>query len=1087
MNRRNHHLFDNPVPGAGPCPLSFQQERVLYLDELARGLPLWNRVSCHRLLGLLDVDLIREAVSDLVRRHSVLATRIRIHQGRPTQAPEGWDNGHSEPVEVDIVDLSNTPTMEREGRAQASLDRIQAEPMQLLGGKLFQVSLLKCGPTEHWLVFKLHHIISDATTLRIMWNDTRAFYNARTAGVPPELPALAIDSFDYACQVRAAFDEVGTREQEAYWLERFADRPPELDLPSDLLPPADLSFRGAQLRRALPPELLSQVSAFSFERRVIPFSTMLTAWYLLLRRYGHTDDLVVGTVFSGRHLDRRLNPLAGFFATTVALRCRIDPDSTVNDVLRTVHKRVSEAHDMQDYPLQRLVDRLHLERENRRNPLFRVMFNVVSPAGRDRSFEGVQREERREPTLTATQVDLMLDLHLAPDDAELRIEYNADLFLPAAMERVLRHYLVLLEQVLARPEALVRELGMVDRSEREELLALGRGERAEIEAGSIADLCARRAQQTPDQPALLAGDQSWTCQEVDSRANQLAWRLHGLGVGQGDRVAVMLDRSPEMVIGLLAILKAGAAYVPIDPCTPAARVEYLLEDCGARVLVVAGARAKESVRALSGTVRPLLAIDEEAVTAGHHRPPPVQVGPSAPATVIYTSGSTGRPKGVVVSHGAVLNTLSFLGGRFPAPDTTLLLKTSFTFDVSVSELFGWLVGTGRLAVLPPGAEGDPQALVWAVCRHGVTHIDFVPSMLDALLAVVSDEEARALDRLTWLLVAGEALPPALVERCHARLPNVQLLNLYGPTEAAIYATWQPLPFGTSPVRVPIGRPLPNTDAYVLDSDLEPVPVGVMGELYLSGEGIAQGYLGAPELTAERFVQSPFAPGQRLYATGDMAQWSEEGALLYLGRRDGQVKVRGFRVELGEVERHLAACAGVAEAAVRSMADGFGTNRLVGYLAWSGGVQGSIEELRRTLAAWLPAYMVPERFVELSALPRLPSGKVDRLALPQPQASPAVAPERAPTAMEQRIVEICEGLLNAESLDADSNFFHLGGNSLLTLRLIADLDDAFGTRLSVIDFLGLPTIGEMAELVQAALPSLVRALPQGQGPRSASPQ
>jgi len=466
----------------------------------------------------------------------------------------------------------------------------------------------------------------------------------------------------------------------------------------------------------------------------------------------------------------------------------------------------------------------------------------------------------------------------------------------------------------------------------------------------------------------------------------------------------------------------------------------------------------------------LVDVDDDGEWAGASAADPTPVhGPQGLAYVIYTSGSTGKPKGVVVEHRALMNTLRFLEARYPRSGKTILLKTSFTFDVSATELFGWLFDGGRLAVLDKGAEKDPAKLLEAISTFGVTHVNFVPSMLDAFLSGLRDGEARTLERLSYVFAAGEALKPDLVRRFHATVRDVRLENLYGPTEAAIYATWYSLPRGEDLSRVPIGKPISNTKALILDEDLKLVPVGLTGELCLAGAGLARGYLGAAELTRERFCPNPYQAGERLYRTGDLAQWSDDGQIRFLGRGDGQVKIRGLRVELGEVERRLLACRDVVEVAVTTRTDPFGQRGLIAYLVREDQRRGSVEEIREELASWLPCYMIPEIIVELPRLPKLPSGKVDVQALPAPDpkaaAAPDAAPPAAPTPLEQTIIGVAEGLLNTTGLDPTSNFFRIGGNSLLTLRFIAALDQALGTRLSVMDFLSLPTIAEIAKLVE----------------------
>ncbi len=1049
-------------------PLSFQQERVLYLHKLSAEGPLWNRISCKRLLGTVDVRRLRQAVDALITRHAVLKTRIHLVDGAPQQSQHEALDGAFE-----HVDLSSRPTAGVEEQARAVLQREYEEPLPLEGGQLFRAVLVQCSDTELWLILKLHHIISDATTLRTLWNDLKALYNS-PPGDATALRELEIDYFDYAQWLRQQFGEDATLEQESYWLRQFAGELPELDLPTDSPAPRNLTFNGSLVKERLSPQTVKRLQAFSLERRVIPFSTLLSAYYLLLHKYSGQDDIIVGTVFSGRHYSPKIKHLAGFFSTTVALRAQSDDTWTVEDLVKSVHTQVTDAHEMQDYPFERLVDKLDLSREHKRNPLFRALFNMVTDHAEKQTFEGVRQEEWLEPEIRATQVDFFLDVRMISEKSELRVEYNTDVFARTTIERMLRHYVTLVEKMMDSPSTPVRELSLLDAAEEKRVLSLGEGD-SEPPAATrgIVELLEQRAARTPEQAALLFADEVMTCGQLNQRANQLAATLVEAGVAETDVVAILLEQSPEMVASILAVLKAGAAYLPIDPAFPRDRIGYILQDSGVDCLLAHGNTARALLEGDDALSLKCIAVDDESSYTGDGADTGRKADPASPAYLIYTSGSTGRPKGTLVEHRAVMNTLEFLEARYPLPQKTILLKTNFTFDVSCTELFGWLFDDGRLALLGKGAEKDPQELLAAIDKYEVTHVNFVPSMLDAFLSGLKDQDVATLERLKYVFVAGEALQPDLVNRFHDMVRDVRLENLYGPTEAAIYATWYSLPRGEESKRVPIGKPISNTRSYILDEDLRPVPVGVIGELCLSGAGLARGYLNQPELTDERFCPNPYWEGERIYRTGDLARWGEDGLIQFQGRRDAQVKVRGFRVELGEVEGRLLACRGVVEAAVTARTDRFGQKGLVAYLALKEGQNASADDIREEMAAWLPSYMIPDSFVELDRLPRLSSGKIDLKALRSTEKSDAPAAEAEPetTELEQTIIKIAEELLNTTGLSPESNFFRLGGNSLLTLRFIAALDDALGTSLTAMDFLDLPTIAEIAKIVEPMMPQV----------------
>jgi amino acid adenylation domain-containing protein len=1049
-------------------PLSFQQERVLYLNKLAGDGLLWNRISCKRLLGDVHARLLAKAIESLIDRHSVLRTKISLVEGAPVQSKHDVLRGAFE-----YIDLTTDSDIRGEGQARAILNQEYEKPLLLEGGELFKAVLVRCSDNEAWLILKLHHIISDETTLRILWSDLKVLYNSQL-GDAEKLRTLEVEYSDYARWLRAQFGEDDTKEQESYWLSQFAGGVPELDLPTDFPAPANLTFSGALAKQKLPQQLIKRVQSFSLERKVIPFSTILSAYYLLLHNYCRQDDIVIGTVFSGRHYSPKIKPLAGFFSNTVALCTHIDDAQTLEEFVKSTHSQVTAAYEMQDYPFERLVDRLDLNRVHKRNPLFRAMFNMITGYEESNTFKGVYQEEWLEPEVGATQVDFFLDFHMNPAESDLRVEYNVDIFSKSTILRMMRHCINIVEKILDSPNASIRGLNMLSPAEEKLVLSLGEGDsQPKTFTRSITELLEQRALQAPEQPALLFADEAMTCGQLNKKANQLASTLVRAGVAEGDLVGILLDRSPEMVTGIFAILKAGAAYLPIDPALPAQRIEYILRDSGVNCVVVQSDAERDLRRNNSSLGLKCISVDREDSYGGDGGNIGRKVDPSSPAYVIYTSGSTGQPKGVVVEHRAVMNTLEFLESSYPLTGKTFLLKTNFTFDVSGAELFGWLFDGGRLALLEKGGEKDPKKLIEAIDKFRVTHINFVPSMLDAFLSGLQEPDIQILERLKYVFVAGEALKPELVNRFHNAIRHVQLENLYGPTEAAIYATWYSLPRRRDLKYVPIGKPLTNTRSYILDENLKLMPVGLAGELCLSGAGLAREYLNQPEMTSEKFCKNPYREGERIYRTGDLAKWGDDGLIQFVGRRDGQVKVRGFRVELEEVERKLRACHGVTEAAVTARTDQFGQKEIVAYCATEDGKNVSVEEIRKEMASWLPSYMIPDFFVVVDRLPRLPNGKIDLQALPEPGGKAALpAKARAiPTKLEQTIITIAEGLLNTTGLDPDSNFFRLGGNSLLTLRLVAALDDALGTSLSVMDFLELPTIAEIAKLIA---PSLILA-------------
>jgi amino acid adenylation domain-containing protein len=1050
-------------------PLAFQQQRILYLNQLAPDSNLWTRISCKRLHGRIDVPALRKAVDDLVYRHGVLRAKVHLSPDGPTQSLH-WPVHNT----FKLIQLADAGDPAHNGsKALAWLNKAYRTPIDVNGGMLFNAILLDAGEEHFFLILKLHHLISDATTFRILWKDLKALYNANLNLKGPRLPEVDVDYFDYVHWQRRVLVEPHLRNQEQFWLDHFGDDPPALDLPADRPPAPDINFRGARQTLALSTELLNRLEAFSLDRKVIVFSTLLGAYFLLLSKYCRQNDLIVGTVLSGRHYSPELRHIAGFFINTIALRMQIDPDMTLETTIRQVHEGVVKAYRMQDYPFEKLIEKLVPGRRHQRNPLFQAMFNVVKHYREATAFAGVRSEAWVEPEIVTTQVDLLLDVHLNPDGSEIRIEYNTDLFHQPTIVRLLNHYRNVLEQIVHRPETKVARLTLLDPQEQERLIHQWNQSTAPYPTDKcLFQLFEDQARITPQQTAVCGFGVQLTYGELNAKANQLARVLRNNGVGPGCIVAVLFERSLEMMIGLMAVLKAGGAYLPIDTACPAQRLRYMLADSGARLLLTQASVPIPGLERGNGEKIKILVVDAAQTWDMPSGNLASVSTPRDSAYVMYTSGSTGKPKAVVIEHRAILNTLTFLQKRYRlGPGDTYLLKTPYTFDVSVAELFGWFFEGGRLALLEPGAEKEPQKILDAITRHGVTHLNFVPSMLDLFLDVLKAEDIANFNSVKYVLAAGEALTIHLARKFRNTFADTRLDNLYGPTEASIYATVYSLDRSEPIADVPIGKPIDNMRAYVLDDHLQIQPVGVTGELYLSGAGLARGYLNASALTAERFVDDPFWPGEKMYRTGDLVKWRDDGNIQFCGRIDHQVKIRGFRIELGEIEKTVLAHPSVKEAVVIAKQTDPEHKQLVACVVPAPGHDLCIEQLRAYLGQWLPDYMVPAGFVKLDRMPLNPNGKIDRgaLAALQPQIQATASSAAPPTAVERLLIGITEKLLNIKGLDANSNFFELGGNSLLTIRYIAAIEAAFKINLSIIEFINLPTISAIGKKIEPLLP------------------
>jgi amino acid adenylation domain-containing protein len=1050
-------------PAGGPPALSFAQERLFLLDQLAPGSAAYNIPVAWRLTGVLDVAALRRSLGAVVQRHEVLRTAFDTVQGVPVQrvSPPGR-------VPLPLADLSGFPEEERERRAEREVRDEAARPFDLRRGPLLRARLLRLSAREHTLLLTVHHAAGDGWSVGVLFRELEAFYAGFARGEPARLPELPIQYADYATWQRSHLAGDALERQVAFWVGQLQGAPALLELPADRPRPAVQRHRGTKYRQPLPDARVSDLQALSRREGATLFMTLLAAFQLLLSRWSGQDDVVVGSPIADR--DRaEVEPLIGMFTNTLALRTHHTGDPDFLDRLDSVRDATLRAYANADLPFERLVEALRVERSLAYHPVFQAMFSLQTATVRPLALEGLTATAVRADNGT-TKFDLTLAIEEREGWLEEVWEFDVDLFDAATVECMAAQFHTLLEGIAADPALPVSRLPLLADRERERVLAKWNDTATDHPADAcIHHLFEARAARTPGAVALVFEGERITYAELDARSNQLARFLHRRGVGPEERVGVALERSPEMVVALLGILKAGAAYVPLDPEYPAERLAYMLGDSGVPVLLTQ-ARFRAG---LPLHVAEPVCLDEGWPEVARESAEPARTGVDAGnlAYVIYTSGSTGRPKGVMNAHRGVVNRLLWMQESYGlGAGDRVLQKTPFSFDVSVWEFFWPLLAGGTLVLARPGGHREPAYLVEVIEAEEIRVAHFVPAMLQHFLDEPGVERCASLHRV---VCSGEALPPALQERFFARLPGVELLNLYGPTEAAVEVTsWRCLP-GEGRSTVPIGRPVANTRTYVLDAHREPVPAGVPGELYLGGVQVARGYLGRPALTAERFVPDPFGePGARLYRTGDRARWRPDGVLEFLGRLDFQVKVRGFRVEPGEIESALLGVPGVRECVVLVREDTPGDPRLVAYLGVGEG-EGSApatEQLRARLKVSLPEYMVPSAFVVLEALPRTPNGKTDRGALPAPAGhaeggAELVAPR---TPVEEVLAGIWAEVLKLDAVGVDEDFFALGGHSLLAARVAARVHDVLHVELSLRALFEAHTVAGLACLVEAEL-------------------
>ena len=1048
-------LFPIPagVSSAERDRLSYAQQRMWFLWHLEPQSGAYNLPSAVRLNGPLDRQALERAFASLVQRHEALRTVF----------PRGADDSLAQaplqrPLEVAFEDCSGLPEAEQEARLREEAQRESLQPFDLCEGPLLRVRLIRLGEERHVLLLTLHHIVSDGWSMNVLIEEFSRFYSAYATGAEPGLPALPIQYADYALWQRSWLEAGEQERQLEYWRGKLGERHPVLELPTDHPRPAVPSYRGSRYEFSIEPALAEALRGTARRQGLTLFMLLLGGFNILLQRYSGQTDLRVGVPIANRNR-AEVEGLIGLFVNTQVLRSVFDGRTSVATLLAGLKDTVLGAQAHQDLPFERLVEAFKVERSLSHSPLFQVMYNhqpLVADIEALDSVAGLSFGQLDWKSRT-TQFDLSLDTYEKGGRLYAALTYATDLFEARTVERMARHWQNLLRGMLENPQASVDSLPMLDAEERYQLLEGWNATAAEypLQRG-VHRLFEEQVERTPTAPALAFGEERLDYAELNRRANRLAHALIERGVGADRLVGVAMERSIEMVVALMAILKAGGAYVPVDPEYPEERQAYMLEDSGVQLLL---SQSHLKLPLAQGVQR--IDLDRGAPWFEDYSEanPDIHLDGENLAYVIYTSGSTGKPKGAGNRHSALSNRLCWMQQAYGlGVGDTVLQKTPFSFDVSVWEFFWPLMSGARLVVAAPGDHRDPAKLVKLINREGVDTLHFVPSMLQAFL---QDEDVASCTSLKRIVCSGEALPADAQQQVFAKLPQAGLYNLYGPTEAAIDVThWTCMEEGKD--AVPIGRPIANLACYILDGNLEPVPVGVLGELYLAGRGLARGYHQRPGLTAERFVASPFVAGERMYRTGDLARYRADGVIEYAGRIDHQVKLRGLRIELGEIEARLLEHPWVREAAVLAV-DG---RQLVGYVVLESEGGDWREALAAHLATSLPEYMVPAQWLALERMPLSPNGKLDRKALPAPEVSVAQAGYSAPrNAVERTLAEIWQDLLGVERVGLDDNFFSLGGDSIVSIQVVSRARQA-GLQLSPRDLFQHQNIRSLALAAKA---------------------
>ncbi|HWM28121.1 MAG TPA: amino acid adenylation domain-containing protein, partial [Woeseiaceae bacterium] len=1005
-------------PSRDVAPLSFAQRQMWVVDQMTPGNTAYGLPIGYRLRGTLNVAALEKSFNEILRRHEGLRTTFAVTDGEPLQLI------HPDlTIKITVTELDYLPAEIREDRLQAMATEESIKPFDLARLPLIRVSLFRLGDTEHVLLINLHHIVADGMSIGPMLAELDTFYRAFTGGHDPHPPELPIQYADFVhWQRQTTANEAAHARQIEFWRTRLGGKLPVLELPADRPRPLLQSFKGSNVFVNIPKALAEALRLLGAREGCTFFMTVLAAFQVLLHRYSGANDIIVGTPVAAR-TSRQLEPLIGNFLNMTALRCDLSGNPTFVELLRRTRDTTLDAFSNGGLPFESMMKHLRVERDPGRNPIFQVLLQVLSTAS---PRIGDLEVSNFHFDLGFAQFDLSLHLYEEDGSYAARFEYCTDLFEAQTVERLSANFLVLLHAVVGNPDESIASLPLLTDRERQQLLLVCNNTAATNPRPDVClhQLIEEQAARSPHRTAVVFERQTLTYDELNRRANQLAHHLRNRGVGPDVLVGLFVERSLEMLVGILGILKAGGAYVPIDPRYPKERLQCILEDSKAPIVLTQGSIVHDLPAFAGHTIR----LDEDwAEIARESEDDAVtDVKPEQLAYVLFTSGSTGRPKGVALEHRSAVTFLQWTQQVFtPQELAAVLFSTSICFDLSVFEIFATLSGGGKIVI-----ARNALHLSTLPERNEITLINTVPSAIAELLRLGAVPSS-----VKTVNLAGEALSEALVEQIYATTNVDTIYNLYGPTEATTYSTYTAVHRG-SPVT--IGRPIADTQAYILDSRSNLVPIGVVGELYLAGGGLARGYYGRPELTSERFVPNPFSDGQgRMYRTGDLCRWLPDGNIQYQGRTDHQVKLRGFRIEPGEIEATLNRHPAVRQSVVIVREDEPGRKQLVAYVVVEPAVTALPRELRQHVKESLPEFMVPSAVVPLMAIPLTPNGKIDRTRLPAPDFSDDlgttfVVPR---TANERVLADIWSRVLRVEPVGVNDKFFELGGDSILSIQVV----------------------------------------------------
>jgi len=1044
-------------PNRDSAPLSFTQHQMWLIDQITPGNPAYNMPCGYRIKGALDVTALEASFNKVIKRHEVLRTTFIVKDGDPFQLIHP-----ALTIKITFTQLDHLPGAEREDRLQALASEESVKSFDLSRLPLIRVSLFKLGEAEHVLVINLHHIVADGLSIGRLLNELDTFYRSFTEGCDPCPTELAVQYGDFALWQRQSLaNEAAYANQIELWRKQLGGGLPVLELPTDMPRPALQSFKGSNIFFKVPTSLAEDLRLLGAREGCTFFMTLLAAFQVLLQRYTGADDMVIGTPVGAR-IPRELEPLIGNFLNMAALRCDLSGNPTFIELLRRTREKALNALSNNDLPFEAMLKHVTFERDPSRNPIFQTLLQVLpitAPRIGDLDISSFHFD------LKFAQFDLSLLLYEDVGGYSGRFEFCTDLFEPQTIRRMCGHYRVLLNAIVCDPDQSISMLPLLTDAERHQLLIKwNRTESPYPKEKCIHQRFEAQAERTPDAIAVVFEDQRLTYGELNQRANQLAHHLQKLGVGPEVLVGICVERSLEIMIGLLGIWKAGGAYIPIDPTYPADRLAFIMADSQISVLLTQQRLANR----LHGHITQVLCLDQDLgqFVQESTSNPVSEVTAQNLAYIIYTSGTTGNPKGVMIEHGSLVNYLCWFDeSQLAKKIESLPLITRLTFDASLKQLFAPLLRSRQVWILSDDVINESADLLTTLNTRVRVGLNCVPALWSTLLDAIDSKQAITSPHcLSSLFLGGEQLDRSLIDRTFDALPDLEIWNLYGPTEATANAIVGKISRGKP---ISLGRPVANTKIYILDSHLQPVPVGIPGELHIGGAGLARGYLNCPELTKEKFIPSPFgsSPDERIFKTGDLACYLPNGNIEFLGRIDNQIKIRGFRIEPGEIEAVLNQHPGLRETLVTAREEVPGDKRLVAYIVPNGEPAPTIRELRSFLKQKLPNYMVPSAYVLLHSLPLTLNGKVDRRALPDPGSTEQQEHNEYVAPRDETETVLCKlwgEILKIDRIGVDDDFFAIGGHSLLAAKLFSRLDEHFGRSLPLGVLFSAPTVRSLAE-------------------------